>query len=84
MFIGIIQIGRAGRSLVPAGHFCLQVQVDPVHGLRSRDIAYKIIAARIPANPAIVSELRHFNDPDKQLVKDTIRFQVGRNHAARS
>jgi len=44
---------------------------------RVRNIAYEIIAAQIPVNAAVVSELRFFNKPDNELVKDTIRFKVG-------
>ncbi len=43
---------------------------------RVRDIAYEIIATQININPNIVTELRTFNKPDKELVKDTIRFKV--------
>ncbi|MFT2010998.1 hypothetical protein ACMA1I_20160 [Pontibacter sp. 13R65] len=41
-----------------------------------RELAYEIIASQLTDKPALVSELRHFNPPDKELVKDTIRFKV--------
>ncbi|MES2132537.1 MAG: hypothetical protein V4506_09310 [Bacteroidota bacterium] len=40
-----------------------------------QDMAYEIIAAQIPYNPAIVSEIKEFNKPDKELVKDALRFR---------
>jgi hypothetical protein len=43
-----------------------------------KDIAYQIIAEEAPAKPAIVSELLAFSEKDKQLVKDTIRFKIGK------
>jgi tetratricopeptide (TPR) repeat protein len=44
-----------------------------------KDIAYEIIARLIPDKPGIVTELKYFNEGDKQLVKDTIRFQLGKS-----
>ncbi|OFY83691.1 MAG: hypothetical protein A3F72_12820 [Bacteroidetes bacterium RIFCSPLOWO2_12_FULL_35_15] len=43
-----------------------------------REMAYEIVAAQIPKNPSIVSELKEFNLKDKELMKDTIRFKVNR------
>lgn len=43
-----------------------------------KDIAYQIIAKLIPDKPRIVTELKHFNEEDKQLIKDTIRFKLGK------
>lgn len=45
---------------------------------RIREIGYELISVQILSNPAIVSELKFFNPKDKELVKDTIRFEVGR------
>ncbi|WP_316793776.1 hypothetical protein [Pedobacter frigoris] len=42
-----------------------------------RDLAYRIIAERIPKNPEIVSELIKFNKKDQELIKDIIRFNAG-------
>jgi hypothetical protein len=39
-------------------------------------MAYEIISSRIPQNPSIVSKLKIFNENDKELVKDTIRFSL--------
>lgn len=43
-----------------------------------RDIAYKIIASRIAANPQIASELVHFNKEDKNIVKDVMKYKASR------
>lgn len=44
-----------------------------------KELAYEIVAANISNNPAIVSELKNFNQGDRELVKDTIRFKLNRN-----
>ncbi len=41
-----------------------------------KEMAYEIVAAQIPTNPTIVSELKGFNPKDQQLTKDTIRFNL--------
>jgi MoxR-vWA-beta-propeller ternary system domain bpX3 len=41
------------------------------------DMAHEIIAAALPTNPAIVSELRFFGPPNAQLTKDLVRFRTG-------
>ncbi|MDR6560785.1 hypothetical protein J2Y60_000854 [Arcicella sp. BE140] len=41
-----------------------------------RDIAYEVITNRLQTDPSIVSELKTFNQQDKQLVKDTIRYKL--------
>lgn len=41
-----------------------------------REIAYEIVAAELPANPDVVSELKHFNKKDNELVKDAIRYKL--------
>ena len=41
-----------------------------------KEMAYEIIAAQVPVNPSIVSELQFFNKNDKQLMKDTMRFKL--------
>lgn len=43
-----------------------------------KEMAYEIIAAQIPTNPSIVSEMKEFNKKDKELVKDVLRFRVGK------
>ena len=43
-----------------------------------RNIAYEIVASRLPTNPAIVSELRSFHKSDPQLFKDTLRYKLNR------
>jgi hypothetical protein len=43
-----------------------------------KEMAYEIIAAQIPTNPSIVSEMKGFNKNDKELVKDALRFRVGK------
>lgn len=45
----------------------------------TRETAYEIISGRIVSNPGIVKELRAFNPQNKGLLKDTIRFSIGRN-----
>lgn len=42
-----------------------------------KEMAYEIIAAQIPTNPSIVSEMKGFNKTDKELIKDALRFKVG-------
>jgi hypothetical protein len=44
-----------------------------------KEIAYEVIAANIDRDPSIVSELKSFNKKDKELLKDTLRFKVGKN-----
>jgi len=44
-----------------------------------RELAYEIIASRLQENPSIVSEMRGFNKNDTELMKDTVRFKVGKN-----
>jgi MoxR-vWA-beta-propeller ternary system domain bpX3 len=41
----------------------------------TRDIAYEIIAQQAVANPDIVSELKHFNKTDKNLIKDVLKYK---------
>ena len=41
-----------------------------------REMAYEIVAAKVSANPLIVSELKFFNPNDKELTKDTLRYKV--------
>ncbi len=41
-------------------------------------MAYEIIAERLVENPEIVSEIKNFNKDDTQLIKDTLRFKIGR------
>jgi hypothetical protein len=43
-----------------------------------KEMAYEVIAAQIPTNPLIVSEMKGFNKNDKELVKDALRFRVGK------
>ncbi len=43
-----------------------------------REMAYEIIAAQLAANPSIVSELKSFNRNNKELYKDTFRFNLNR------
>lgn len=44
-----------------------------------KEMAYEIVAAQIPNNPKIVSELKVFNTKDEILMRDTILFQVQKN-----
>lgn len=41
-----------------------------------KEIGYQLIAEQIPFNKGIVGELKVFNQTDKELMKDTIRFKV--------
>ncbi len=43
-----------------------------------KEMAYEVIAAQIPTNPFIVSEMKGFNKNDKELAKDALRFRVGK------
>ena len=45
----------------------------------TREIAYQIIAERVAQNPSIVSELPSFNKKDKHLLKDVLKYKLGRN-----
>ncbi len=44
-----------------------------------REMAYEIIASRVKDNPEIVKELRYFNPENKGLIKDTLRYSIGRS-----
>lgn len=44
-----------------------------------REMAYEIIASRVADNPEIVKELRYFNPENKGLIKDTLRYSIGRS-----
>jgi MoxR-vWA-beta-propeller ternary system domain bpX3 len=44
----------------------------------TQEIAYKIIATQVVANPQILNALKMFTTADKEIVKDTIRYNVGR------
>lgn len=56
----------------------LKYEYDKRHGFSEgiKDMAYEIIVDQVPNNPSIVSELRSFNQKDKQLMKDTMRFKM--------
>ncbi|WP_066401534.1 tetratricopeptide repeat protein [Flavisolibacter tropicus] len=41
-----------------------------------KDMAYEVIVRQAASNPNIVSELRYFNQKDKQIVKDIMRFKM--------
>lgn len=41
-----------------------------------KEIGYQLIAEQIPFNKSIVGELKVFNQTDKELMKDTVRFKV--------
>lgn len=41
-----------------------------------REIAYEVIAKQLKTNPSVVTELKTYNQRDKQLVKDTIRYKL--------
>lgn len=41
-----------------------------------REMAYEVVAAQIPENPSIVTELKGFNEKDPELLKDTLRFHL--------
>ena len=43
-----------------------------------QEMAYEIIAMQIPVNRSIVSELKDFNPANQELLKDTLRFKVGK------
>lgn len=43
-----------------------------------KEMAYEIVAAQIQKNPDLVSELKGFNPGDKEFIKDTIRFKIGK------
>ncbi len=44
-----------------------------------REMAYEIVASRAADNPEIVKELRYFNPENKGLMKDTIRYSIGKS-----
>lgn len=44
-----------------------------------REMAYEIIAARVNDNPEIVKELKYFNPENKGLIKDTLRYSIGKS-----
>ncbi len=41
-----------------------------------RELAYQVISLEITKNPGIVSELKEFNNPDKELLKDALRYRL--------
>lgn len=41
----------------------------------TRELAYRLISERAKSKPHIISELKFFNSPDKELVKDTLKFR---------
>lgn len=43
---------------------------------RVRELAYEIVAAQIPKNPAIATELKDFNPNNTELRKDALRFKL--------
>jgi tetratricopeptide (TPR) repeat protein len=43
-----------------------------------KEMAYQVIAAEIQTNSGIVSHLKEFNIDDQELVKDTMRFRLGK------
>lgn len=45
-----------------------------------KEMAYEIVAAQIPINPSIVTELKGFNAKDKELIKDILRFKVNKEN----
>ncbi|MBT1695897.1 hypothetical protein KK083_03340 [Fulvivirgaceae bacterium PWU4] len=45
-----------------------------------QEMAYEIVAAQIPFNPSIVSELKDFNPDNKELLKDTLRFKLNQKN----
>lgn len=45
------------------------------HAKDIRNLAYEIIAAAIKTNPDIASEVMAFNDKDRELVKDAVKFK---------
>jgi hypothetical protein len=47
---------------------------DETIAVRTKEIAYEIVADLVSKQPDIVSELKNFND-DKSLVKDVTRFK---------
>jgi len=49
----------------------------------TREMAYEIISDRVRSNPGIVKELKSFNPKNKGLLKDTIRFSIGKTHIKR-
>ncbi|MGV3611957.1 MAG: hypothetical protein ACO1N0_13455 [Fluviicola sp.] len=44
-----------------------------------REMAYEIIASSVNDNPEIVKELKYFNPENKGLIKDTLRYSIGRS-----
>lgn len=45
-----------------------------------REIAFEIIAQQLAINPAVVSELKHFNPENKELSKDTMRYRLNKSN----
>lgn len=54
-----------------------EYQKNDEHSDDIREMAYQLIVSQIKINPSIVSELKHFNIPDKELIKDALRFKQG-------
>jgi hypothetical protein len=44
-----------------------------------REMAYEIVASKVADNPEIVKELRYFNPENKGLIKDTLRYSIGKS-----
>jgi tetratricopeptide (TPR) repeat protein len=51
---------------------------------RVREIAYEIIAGRLEKNPTLAEELRNFNEKDKNLLKDVMRFKRAKSQESRT
>lgn len=61
-------------SVLKNDHYQSDELQEPV-----REMAYEIIASRVNDNPEIVKELRYFNPENKGLIKDTLRYSIGRS-----
>jgi hypothetical protein len=51
---------------------------NPELGAEIKHMAYEIIVKKAVTKPGIISELRSFNQQDKELLKDTMRYKVNR------
>jgi hypothetical protein len=48
-----------------------------------KEMAYEIVAAQIPINPSIASDLKDFSPENKELLKDALRFKLNHNQKGR-
>lgn len=57
---------------------------DPKLQPAVRNIAYEIIAEKVPNRSELINELKHFNPNDEVILKDISRYKTGRNKMFRN